>query len=60
MALWVFIVPVFLLGFSSTLRPEVSRIITAPFSATVLFDSGPSTTWIKIKNPKSPAATRAI
>ena len=33
-ALWVFILPVFLLGFGSTLWPEVSRIITAPFSAT--------------------------
>src|SRR5262245_51410382 len=33
-ALWVFIVPVFALGFSSTLWPQVSRIITAPFSVT--------------------------
>jgi hypothetical protein len=31
-ALWVFIVPVFVIGFSSTLW--ASRIITAPFSAT--------------------------
>ena len=33
MALWVFIVPVFSLGFGLTLWPQVSRIITAPFSA---------------------------
>jgi bifunctional non-homologous end joining protein LigD len=24
------------------------------------YRSGPSTTWIKVKNPKAPAATRAI
>jgi hypothetical protein len=33
-ALWVFIVPVFVIGFSSTLWAGASRIITAPFSAT--------------------------
>jgi len=40
-ALWVFIVPVFALGFSSTLWPQVSRIITAPFSATVSHEPSP-------------------
>jgi hypothetical protein len=33
-ALWVFIVPVFVIGFSSTLWAAASRIIAAPFSAT--------------------------
>src|SRR5262245_34380666 len=33
-ALWVFIVPVFVIGFSSTLWAGASRVITAPFSAT--------------------------
>ena len=33
-ALWVFIVPVFAIGFSSTLWAGASRIITAPFGAT--------------------------
>jgi hypothetical protein len=33
-ALWVFIVPVFLIGFSSTLWAGASRIITTPFGAT--------------------------
>jgi hypothetical protein len=33
-ALWIFIVPVFVVGFSSTLWAGASRIITAPFSAT--------------------------
>jgi drug/metabolite transporter (DMT)-like permease len=33
-ALWVFVVPVFVIGFSSTLWAGASRIITAPFSAT--------------------------
>jgi hypothetical protein len=37
-ALWVFIVPVFLLGFSSTLWAGASRIITAPFSATFSYE----------------------
>jgi hypothetical protein len=32
-ALWVFVVPVFVIGFSSTLWAGASRIITAPFSA---------------------------
>jgi bifunctional non-homologous end joining protein LigD len=32
----------------------VSKRLDAPYR------SGPSKTWIKIKNPKSPAATRAI
>jgi ATP-dependent DNA ligase len=27
---------------------------------TSVYKSGPSRTWIKVKNPKSPAATRAI
>jgi hypothetical protein len=37
-ALWVFIVPVFVIGFSSTLWAGASRIITAPFSATFLYE----------------------
>ena len=32
-ALWVFIVPVFVMGFSSTLWAGASRIIKAPFGA---------------------------
>ena len=32
----------------------VSKKLTAPYR------SGPSKAWIKVKNPKSPAATRAI
>src|SRR5262245_60706953 len=40
-ALWVFIVTVFVIGFSSTLVAGASRIIMAPFSAT--FSNGPST-----------------
>jgi len=32
----------------------VSKRLTAPYR------SGPSKTWIKIKNPMAPAATRAI
>jgi len=32
----------------------VSKKLDAPYR------SGPSKTWIKIKNPKAPAATRAI
>jgi hypothetical protein len=39
-ALWVFIVPVFVIGFSSTLWARTSRIITAPFSAS--FSDEPS------------------
>jgi hypothetical protein len=34
-ALWIFIVPVFVIGFSSTLWAGASRIITAPFGATL-------------------------
>ena len=37
-ALWVFIVPVFAIGFSSTLWAGASRIITAPFSATFSYE----------------------
>jgi ATP-dependent DNA ligase len=32
----------------------VSKKIDAPYR------SGPSRTWIKVKNPKAPAATRAV
>jgi len=32
----------------------VSKKLTAPYR------SGPSKNWIKVKNPKAPAATRAI
>ena len=32
-AMWVFILPVFLLGFGLTLWPQVFRIVTAPFSS---------------------------
>jgi bifunctional non-homologous end joining protein LigD len=32
----------------------VSKKLNAPYR------SGPSRTWIKVKNPKAPAATRAI
>jgi bifunctional non-homologous end joining protein LigD len=32
----------------------VSKKLNAPYR------SGPSKTWIKVKNPKAPAATRAI
>jgi ATP-dependent DNA ligase len=32
----------------------VSKKIDAPYR------SGPSKTWIKVKNPKAPAATRAV
>jgi bifunctional non-homologous end joining protein LigD len=32
----------------------VSKKLTAPYR------SGPSKSWIKVKNPKAPAATRAI
>jgi bifunctional non-homologous end joining protein LigD len=32
----------------------VSKKLDAPYK------SGPSKTWLKIKNPKAPAATRAI
>jgi drug/metabolite transporter (DMT)-like permease len=37
-ALWVFVVPVFVIGFSSTLWAGASRIITAPFSATFSYE----------------------
>jgi|SRR5215510_16583723 len=49
-ALWVFIVPVFTLGFSSTLWPQASQIITAPFSAAFSADpsSGPIFQQIRI------------
>ena len=33
-ALWVFVVPVFVIGFSSTTWARTFRIVTAPFSAT--------------------------
>jgi bifunctional non-homologous end joining protein LigD len=36
------------------LEGMVSKRLTAPYR------SGPSKNWIKVKNPKSPAATRAI
>jgi ATP-dependent DNA ligase len=38
------------------LGPEgiVSKKLDAPYK------SGPSKTWLKIKNPKAPAATRAV
>jgi len=32
----------------------VSKKLNAPYR------SGPSRTWIKVKNPKAPAATRAV
>jgi ATP-dependent DNA ligase len=32
----------------------VSKKLNAPYR------SGPSKTWIKVKNPKAPAATRAV
>jgi hypothetical protein len=38
-ALWVFIVPVFAIGFSSSLWAAASRIITAPFGATFSHDA---------------------
>jgi hypothetical protein len=31
--MWVFILPLFLLGFGLTLWPQVFRIVTAPFSS---------------------------
>ena len=37
-ALWVFVVPVFVIGFSST-RAAAARIIAAPFSATFSSES---------------------
>jgi hypothetical protein len=37
-ALWVFVVPVFVFGFSSTLWAGASRIITAPFSASFSYE----------------------
>jgi hypothetical protein len=37
-ALWLFIVPVFVIGSSSTLVAAASRIITAPFSAPVSYE----------------------
>jgi len=36
------------------LEGMVSKKVDAPYR------SGPSKTWIKVKNPKAPAATRAI
>jgi ATP-dependent DNA ligase len=35
-------------------RIKVSSVMDAPYK------SGPSKTWLKIKNPKAPAATRAV
>jgi|GEM_PF-944550 hypothetical protein len=40
-ALWVFIVPVFVIGFSPTLLTGASRTITAPFSATFSYEPSP-------------------
>ena len=42
-ALWVFVVPVFFIGFSSTLWAGASRIITAPFSATFSYEPSSET-----------------
>ena len=42
-ALWVFVVPVFVIGFSSTLWAGASRIITAPFSATFSYEPSAET-----------------
>jgi hypothetical protein len=42
-ALWVFVVPVFVIGFSSTLWAGASRIITAPFSATLSYEPSSET-----------------
>jgi bifunctional non-homologous end joining protein LigD len=40
-------------GFSTSMEGIVSKKLDAPYQ------SGKSKTWIKIKNPKAPAATRA-
>jgi hypothetical protein len=37
-ALWVFVVPVFVIGSSSTLWAGASRVITAPFGATFSYE----------------------
>jgi len=47
-ALWVFILPVFVVGFSSTLWAKASKIITAPFSGTSKPTSGQIFQQIKI------------
>ncbi|HME30441.1 MAG TPA: hypothetical protein VKE53_11335 [Pseudolabrys sp.] len=41
-------------GFELGLEGIVYKKLDAPYR------SGPSKTWIKVKNPKAPAATRAI
>jgi len=41
-------------GFELGLEGIVYEKLDAPYR------SGPSKTWIKVKNPKAPAATRAI
>jgi hypothetical protein len=48
-ALWVFIVPVFVIGFSSTLWATTSRIITAPFSASFSPEPGSGSIFQQIK-----------
>jgi hypothetical protein len=66
--------PVFLakIYIGSILAPLVSRrkpLVLSPFvprrqavkvGSDAPYRSGPSRTWIKVKNPKAPAATRAI
>jgi ATP-dependent DNA ligase len=41
-------------GFGLGLEGIVSKKLDAPYK------SGPSKVWLKVKNPKAPAATRAI
>jgi hypothetical protein len=48
-ALWVFIVPVFVIGFSTTLWAGASRIITAPFSATFSPERGSGSIFQQIR-----------
>jgi ATP-dependent DNA ligase len=43
---------------SSTLNTRLEGIVSKKLDAP--YRSGPSKTWIKVKNPKAPAATRVI
>ena len=44
--------------FAAACKLGLEGIVSKKLDAT--YRSGPSKTWIKIKNPKAPAATRAI
>jgi bifunctional non-homologous end joining protein LigD len=44
--------------FAAVCNLELEGIVSKRLTS--VYKSGPSKTWIKVKNPKSPAATRAV